>query len=142
MAELWGAHHGIFLPLLTQKARLSSSLYPKAYDSAGVRDLSRKLQQYFKNFLWQGNPNGNGLPQWNAWGETPNQLVLNANNKEAVISTSNKQTSYQEIISSLKADNSISAAAKQKIIRDIFNGRWFSQELDRVYQTPGIWLQK
>jgi para-nitrobenzyl esterase len=142
MAELWGAHHGIFLPLLIEKPRYTSSLYPQAFVSAGVQDLSHKLQQYFKNFLWQGNPNGPGLPQWNAWGIKPNQLIVNADRNKAIITVSNKLTSYPEIIKLLRADNTIDAAAKRKIIGEILNGRWFSQELDQAYQTPGLWLQK
>jgi para-nitrobenzyl esterase len=142
MAEAWGAHHGIFLPLLIEKPRLSSSLFPQAFTNAGVQDLSHKLQQYFKNFLWQGNPNGSGLPQWNAWGAKPNQLIVNANRDKAIITTGNKLTSYQDIIKLLRTDNSVNAASKQKIIQEILNGRWFSQELDQAYQTKGLWLQK
>jgi para-nitrobenzyl esterase len=105
--------------------------------------LGNKLRQYLKNFVWQhGNPNGGNLPQWQPWGSKPNQLVLDADRERAIISTSSQTTSYREIINQIKADNSISAAAKQKIIAEVLNGRWFSQELDQTFKTPGVWLQK
>ncbi|MDR1397256.1 MAG: carboxylesterase family protein [Desulfarculales bacterium] len=142
MARLWGSHHGIFLPLLIEKPRLSSQLYPQAFSSPGVADLSAKLQQYVSNFLWQGDPNDQGLPSWPKWDNKPSELILNAGKDKALISIASPHTSYQEIIKSIQADRSIKEEAKQKIIREILNGRWFSQDLDQAFHTPGLWLQK
>jgi para-nitrobenzyl esterase len=142
MARLWGSHHGIFLPLLLEKPRLSSQIYPQAFNSPGVAQLSNALQQYLSNFLWRGDPNGQDLPKWSRWGSKPSQLILNADRDKVIISTVSPQTSYQEIIKALRADHSIKETAKQKIIREVLNGRWFSRELDQAFQTPGLWLQK
>jgi para-nitrobenzyl esterase len=142
MALLWGAHHGIFLPLITEKPRLAAKSFPQVFASAAAADLGDKLRQYLKNFLWRGDPNGGGLPLWRPWGAKPNQLLLDADRERAIISTSSRTTSFKEIINQIKNDNSISAAAKQKIIAEVLNGRWFSQELDQTFKTPGVWLQK
>ncbi|GHV50742.1 carboxylesterase [Spirochaetia bacterium] len=148
MAELWGAHHGIFLPLITEKPRLSSALFPAPFEKNGAKELAALLQNYLKNFLHSGNPNassGAPLPLWDTSGVSNTsfaQLVLDADAEKVIVSTNRTVTSFPEIIARLKADTMIPAASKQKLISTVLNGRWFSRDLDLEFATPGVWLQK
>jgi len=141
-AALWGAHHGIFLPLLTEKPVLTSSLYPAAFTNAGVKDAGRQLQNYFKNFIWSGNPNGNGLVKWQPWTSIPNQLVIDADSKKANVYNTDKIIDYEEVLVLIEKDNTIDASSKAKIIREVLNGRWFSKGLDKKFKNKDIWVIK
>jgi para-nitrobenzyl esterase len=141
-AKLWGAHHGIFLPLLTQKPILTSALFPKAFQNSGAKDLSDKLQKYLKNFIWNGNPNGEGLTKWESWGKTPNILFADADIKNADFKLSPQTIDYNQVLNDLYKDDSIEAQNKAQIIKQVLNGRWFSKGIDKKFKNGGIWVIK
>ena len=39
----------------------------------------------------------------------------------------------------MDADTTVSAELKQKMIRNVMNGRWFSAALDVRYGNPTLW---
>jgi para-nitrobenzyl esterase len=45
-----------------------------------------------------------------------------------------------DAIKEIEKDTSISPEAKQKIISEVLNGRWFSGELDEYYGNKSLWL--
>ena len=46
---------------------------------------------------------------------------------------------YDEIMDRMDADTTVSAELKQKMIRNVMNGRWFSAALDARYGNPTLW---
>ena len=144
MAKLYGAFHGIWTPFLTGINTGFSRNFPDSFNDPGARDLSEKFVRYVSNFLWTGNPNGQGLPQWKAWTSArkgPTQLILDADLKRAKISMSSERVRYEDIIEEMEKDVSIPKADKDRLIRDVLGGRWFSRKLDLHYGNTGTWVQ-
>lgn len=141
-ANNWGAHHGIFLPLLTEKPVLTSKAFPAVFEEAGPKALSRTLQTYLANFIKTGNPNSKDLPQWKPYGKDGNGISLDADASNVKIKTFQGKVSEQKILDALKDDQSISQDTKDALIRQVLNGRWFSENLDRQFGNPDIWISK
>ncbi len=141
-ANLIGASHGVFIPFLAGVAAGSAAGDGSAYEYAGPQELTEAFQSYIENFLWTGDPNGEGLVTWEAWTgaeEGPSQLILNADKEHAQISMSYERTSYDEILDRMEADESISEEAKSQIISEVLNGRWFSAGLDERFGNANLW---
>lgn len=144
MAKLFGAFHGIWIPFLTQETTGFSGVFAKSFDNNGARDLSDKFTKYVSNFLWNGNPNGKDLVEWKVWTsykKGPTQLLLNADKEKAIITMSEERNSYKDIVKEMKADTSITPEAKDKIIKEVLNGRWFSKKLDESFKNENKWVQ-
>ncbi len=141
-ANLIGASHGVFIPFLAGVAAGSAAGDGSAYEYAGPQELTEAFQSYIENFLWTGDPNGEGLVTWEAWTgaeEGPSQLILNADKEHAQITMSYERTSYDEILDRMEADESISEEAKSQIISEVLNGRWFSAGLDERFGNANLW---
>ena len=113
-----------------------------AYEYEGPKELTEKFQSYISNFLWTGDPNGEGLVKWEAWTdakEGPSQLILNADKEKAMIEMSTDRISYDEILDRMEEDTSISEEAKKQIISEVLNGRWFSAGLDERFGNRNLW---
>lgn len=90
-----------------------------------------------------GNPNSKDLPKWDAWTEAksgPSQLIFDADLNKAIIKMSRERTSYVTVLKEIEADNSISKEAKDKIIKNVLNGRWFSGLFDEHFGNPSLWV--
>lgn len=144
MAELCGAWHGVFLPLLTGEISGISANYKEAFDNDGVKDLSDKFTKYISNFLWTSNPNGNNLVEWKPWTKEkngPTQLLFDADKSKAIIKMSYDHTSYKEIIKEIENDTTVSEEVKEKLVEEVLNGRWFSSELDKYFNNSDLWVK-
>ena len=144
LAKSLGSFHGVFLPFLADELIGISAAFPEAFDNNGVSDLTEKFTKYISNFLWNANPNSEGLVKWEKWAEKdngPTQLLLNANKNEAIIQMSNERTEYKDILEEIDKDNTISKEKKDKIIKEVLNGRWFSKELDEKYGNESLWIE-
>ena len=144
MAKLYGSFHGVWNPLLTGKNGGRAASFPSSFSSPGAKDLSAKFVSYVSNFLWTGNPNGKGLTHWKPWisGKNgPTQLLLDADLERAKISMSSERTRYEEVLREMDADNSIPKADKERLIRNVLSGRWFSRKLDLYYGNLNPWVQ-
>lgn len=142
-AALFGPYHGIWIPFLTGEVTETATHFKTPLNSAGARQLAQVFTQYIRNFLWRGNPNGEGLVHWNAWQSVDkgsSHLLLNADRERAQIAMSDKRMSYESIIAGLQADLSIPAPQKQQLIRQVLNGRWFSKPLDEHFGNEGEWI--
>lgn len=131
-----GAIHGIFLPFLTDQP------YPytkntDVFTKPGPQELSRIFIASIAAFMRTGNPNNALLPeQWQAWTpENHAEIVFDANLEHADVYLNHDTTTYGGIVAELEADNSVDAATKDYIIKNVLNGRWFSAGLDAKYQN-------
>lgn len=138
-ASLSGSVHGIWIPFVTGYATSTTASYPKgSFDNPGALDLTRKVQQYIGNFMWDGNPNGQGLPTWNQWTSTktgPSNLVVNADGEKANIQMTDTRSSYDEVFKEMEADKTVDKKDKEAIIHNVLNGRWWSKPLDQHFGT-------
>lgn len=141
-AALVGASHGVFIPFLSGIAAGSAAGDGSAYEYDGPKELTEMFQSYIANFLWTGDPNGEGLVTWEAWAdaaEGPSQLLLDADKDQAIVEQSTDRASYDEILDRMEADDSIPDEAKAEIISTVLNGRWFSQGLDERFGNANLW---
>lgn len=112
--------------------------YPEAFNNEGAKDLSNKFTKYISNFLWNDNPNGEDLVEWNSWtssSDGPTQLLLDADLNKAIITISHERTSYESILNEIENDHSITDEDKNTIVKEVLNGRWFSSRLDSYFNN-------
>lgn len=143
-AKIYGALHGIWLPFLTDETTGASALLGDSLENAGSKELTIKFTKYISNFLWNSNPNSKDLVDWKPWANAKkgsSQLILNADKEKAIITMSNDRVVYEDILSDMKNDNSISEENKGKMIKEVLNGRWFSKKLDETFKNENIWVQ-
>ena len=112
--------------------------YHEAFNNEGAKDLSNKFTKYISNFLWNDNPNGEDLVEWNSWtssSDGPTQLLLDADLNKAIITMSHERTSYESILNEIENDHSITDEDKNTIVKEVLNGRWFSSRLDSYFNN-------
>lgn len=145
-----GAFHGIFVPMLSTVNNYAAMV---DFSGEGYQEMATLFNRYLKNFLTTGDPNGNlftgirglfsgdsTLPKWQNW--TPDNkvsMVMDASATDAQIGCKDVSTTYEEIMDRMDADTTVSAELKQKMIRNVMNGRWFSAALDARYGNPTLW---
>ena len=135
--DAYGAFHGIFVPMLS-----SVNNYSALYDFSepGYQSMADTFNAHLKNFLATGDPNGEGLAEWDAWTpESPVSLLLDAANGMGFAACMDVSTTYADIMERMDADESVSDEGKQLAIANVMNGRWFSDALDGRYGNPSLW---
>ncbi|HFR3894686.1 TPA: carboxylesterase family protein [Streptococcus suis] len=129
-AQLLGAFHGVFEPLLQQPSNYATFI-GEDFNSEGAKQLSQQFKAYLKGFITSSNPEGEKLPQWEEWTAGGNQVMkFDASLEKAEIEMSEDSQTAEDIVASLRADENLSADKKQVLIDNVLNGRWFSQPLD------------
>lgn len=135
----YGAFHGIFVPMLTTKNNYTD-IFKGAFEKPGYRAMAKEYNQYLANFLASGDPNGEGLATWSKWSPDKKvSMVFDGTESDAVVEEKDVSTTYDDIIKAMEADTSVSAEIKDKLIRNVLNGRWFSSALDKKYQNKDLW---
>ena len=81
MSDLLGAGHGLELDFVFGDVEdgLLSPIISSEENYPGMRTLSDQMMSYWANFAYTGNPGkgrNNDLPEWNAWGSQPEQLMV------------------------------------------------------------------
>ncbi|HFR3765982.1 TPA: carboxylesterase family protein [Streptococcus suis] len=129
-AQLLGAFHGVFEPLLQQPSNYAAFI-GEDFETDGSKQLSQQFKAYLKEFIANGSPNGKDLPQWQKWIAGGNQVMkFDASLEKAEIEMSEDSQTAEDIVANLRADSTLSADKKQVLIDNVLNGRWFSQPLD------------
>ncbi|HEM2548869.1 TPA: carboxylesterase family protein [Streptococcus suis] len=129
-AQLLGAFHGVFEPLLQQPSNYAPFI-GEDFNSEGAKQLSQQFKAYLKGFITSSNPEGEKLPQWEEWTADGNQVMkFDASLEKAEIELGEDSQTAEDIVANLRADSTLSADKKQVLIDNILNGRWFSQPLD------------
>ncbi|MBS4208052.1 carboxylesterase family protein [Bacillus sp. FJAT-50079] len=143
MATIVGATHGMWKPLLVKDGSGLQEQYLDAFNQAGTNELNEAFIAYLSNFLRTGDPNGNELAQWQPWEskEKGRNLLLDANKDEALIGMSDERIVYTDVLEEMDTDQTISEEAKDQIIREVLNGRWFSGQLDEYFGNENLWVE-
>ncbi|HEM4633593.1 TPA: carboxylesterase/lipase family protein [Streptococcus suis] len=129
-AQLLGAFHGVFEPLLQQPSNYTTFI-GEDFNSEGAKQLSQQFKAYLKGFITSSNPEGEKLPQWEEWTADGSQIMkFDASLEKAEIEMGEDSQTAEDIVANLRADSTLSADKKQVLIDNVLNGRWFSQPLD------------
>lgn len=135
----YGAFHGIFVPMLSTKNNYEAN-FPGAFEKAGYVEMADQYNEYLANFLATGDPNGGDLPQWSNWTlENKQSMTFDGTEIEAVVALKDVSSTYEAIIAAMEADTTISEEIKDKVIRNVINGRWFSDTLDQHFGNKNLW---
>ena len=142
-ATIYGSYHCMTTPLMTGIVVNASSGYPELYASQSRKNVSHLLNSYYRNFFYNDDPNGDGLPRWNKWTKQDGttQIIVDATDEKATGVMSEEHTSYEKILDAMDADKSISDDDKALMIRTVLNGRWFSSALDERYGNESLWVK-
>lgn len=143
---VYGAFHGVFVPLMDTGTQNYNWLIGDAYKNEGAKQLSSIYKKYLSNFVRTGNPNGDNLIHWNNWTSDNNKtnnafLYMNADEVKAIVYMGGKNFTYDDVLNEMNNDKSIKSEAKKIIISEVLNGRWFSAKLDQRYKNKSLWIQ-
>lgn len=137
-----GAYHGVATALLEPAAGMRS-VFSESFGSDGGIQLEDMWNNYVKNFLnsQDGDPNGDDLAAWEMYDPAKEQyMVLDATEEAATAQMEDVLIStYSQIFEEMDADTTISESAKQAVIAQVMNGRWFSAEMDAHYGNEDLW---
>ena len=138
-----GAFHGSFLSLVNDGSVVIVDTEGN-YQRPGALELRKKFFAALGAFIRNGTPQaaelGKEWPLWNP-ADMP-ELVFDADAEQALISTRSCSFNYADFYREIDEDTSISAESKAYILNQLFNGRWFSTELDRHYGNKSLWPQE
>ncbi len=143
---LYGAFHGVFLPLMDPYSENYNGLIANAYKTQGAKQLSKIYKKYIHNFIYNGDPNGDDLVYWNNWSTTNNNadkglLYINADKEKAIVYMGRQYLVYSDVLDEMDNDQSVTQEIKKIIISEVLNGRWFSHELDLRYHNKSLWIK-
>lgn len=142
----FGSFHGVFVPLVDRYSqsyiRLGVGFGAQPYDTPAAMELSKALCAYIGSFIRTGNPNGRGTDvKWTPWqAEGVNALYFGTETEKADIRMVDRHISYDEVIEFIENYDGITPEQKDYQLKNILNGRWFSQKLDEHFGTPSLWI--
>ena len=129
-----GSFHGISLSMLSGENALSGVAN---LSSDGFAALSDLFVEKVGSFLHSGSLD------WQPWtAASPKALVLDAGTAADSASALLQEAPADDtpVLDQLEADNSVSSAAKDLVIRQVLNGRIFSAHLDQRFHNPTLWV--
>ncbi|MEH7096903.1 carboxylesterase/lipase family protein [Neobacillus vireti] len=129
--KTFGAPHGSDIDFFTGLDESWINLfYPNKYytvsNEQGRRQLHNTMVSYLKNFLYTGNPNGEGLPQWGTWSNKDNQnriLYFDADQQNANVYMSDEHLVKNEIVNEMRRN--LPKQEYDTIVEQLFAGRFF-----------------
>ena len=134
-----GSYHGISLALLSGESNGLAGI--AGLSGPGFEALSGAFIGAVGAFLRSGDPNTAPLPSWQPWTSAdPAALVLDAGPEADSLSAVVRPApaDYDAVLDRLDADNSVPAPVKDRVIRTVLSGRFFSAALDRRYHTSAL----
>lgn len=135
----YGAFHGIFVPMLSSKNNYTE-IFKGAFEKPGYTAMAKEYNKYLANFLATGNPNGDGMTAWSKWSpDNKVSMVFDGDETKAIIAEKDVSTTYEDIIKAMEADTSVSQEIKDKMVKNVLNGRWFSTAMDEKYNNESLW---
>ena len=135
----YGAFHGIFVPMLSSKNNYTE-IFKGAFEKPGYVAMAKEYNQYLANFLASGDPNGQGMTSWSKWApDNKVSMVFDGDETNSVIAQKDVSTTYEDILKAMEADASVSREIKDKMVKHVLDGRWFSSALDEKYKNESLW---
>src|SRR5699024_4651716 len=134
-----GSYHGISLAMLSGESNGLAGI--AGLSGPGFEALSGAFIGAVGAFLRSGDPNTAPLPSWQPWTSAdPAALVLDAGPEADSLSAVVRPApaDYDAVLDRLDADNSVPAPVKDRVIRTVLSGRFFSAALDRRYHTSAL----
>lgn len=123
-----GSFHGVALPMLSADTPFAALA---DFSGAGYQAMAERFRAYLGHFLTDGDPNGIGLTQWQSWqADDRRTLVLDADADHAFVSCRPIADPEEEILERMAEDDTLPWERKEKVIRNVLGGRWFSAGLD------------
>lgn len=138
-ARLIGGTHGLDICILQEQERQAFKVSEDIFapdNKPGRMDMARLLQGYVGNFLRTGNPNGAGLTRWDAWSTTPGAqalLFMDADKNKARTWMGTNVVVEEEVFRQMRKDSTLTPERREFLVRNILNGRFFSENLDRMW---------
>ena len=130
----FGSFHGVFVPLLDTDNQNYAALVGEAYTSEGAIELSEWFQTYIYQFIKNGDPNSDTLPEWTEWTEENRDILfMNADQSNATAEIGQNNFTYEDVLNAIDEDTTISQEEKEALLTQVLNGRWFSGRLDEKY---------
>lgn len=130
----FGSFHGVFVSLLDTDNQNYAGLVGDAYTSEGAVELSEWFQSYIYQFIKNGDPNGDTLPEWTEWTEENRDILfMNADQSNATAEIGQNNFTYEDVLNDIEEDTTISEEEKEALLSKVLNGRWFSGKLDEKY---------
>ncbi|MBS4461036.1 carboxylesterase/lipase family protein [Aerococcaceae bacterium zg-B36] len=131
---LLGSFHGVFEPLLQTPSNYADFIADE-FETDGAKELSKIFKEYLKAFVANGNPNADGLPEWQQWTAAESQVLqLDADKDKSLVEMIADKEMPADIIEQMLADTSIDEETKEMLHKSVLNGRWFSQPIDAMYE--------
>ncbi len=132
-----GSFHGIFVPMLTDQHTYGGF---GDFTAEGYQAMAEIFNDYLVNFLMNGDPNGEGLDEWSAWTpEAPLAMVFDADETTPAIELKDVNSTYEDIIAAMEADETLPEDVKMGVISNVINGRWFSAAQDEYFGLESLW---
>ena len=129
-----GSFHGVFVPLLDTDNQNYAALVGEAYTSEGAIELSEWFQTYIYQFIKNGDPNSDTLPEWTEWTEENRDILfMNADQSNATAEIGQNNFTYEDVLNAIDEDTTISQEEKEALLTKVLNGRWFSGRLNEEY---------
>lgn len=138
----FGSFHGVFVPLLDFDNTNSSEFIGDSYASVGATEMKTIFQDYLYEFIQNGDPNKEGLPEWTDWTTNqPKNLFLDADKNKFSAEMKEKNLTYAKVLENMEQDTTLSNEQKENLIKNVLNGRWFSYRLDEKYDNLSNFYQ-
>jgi len=133
-----GGTHGLDLYLVMGIERDAYALSENVWaerNRAGREELISIYRKYIAQFIRTGDPNCDSLPHWEAWQGDGCLMMFDADCEKAKVYMSTDVVKEDAVFAELKEDTSLSPERKDYILKNVLNGRFFSNNLDKFVET-------
>ena len=123
LSKILGAAHSVEIPFVLNRFKLLGEADPVMFKDKTLATrnvLSRSMGTYWANFARTGQPNGNGLPAWPAYGHQASVMYLDSTNDGGIRAEAGEDN-FAKIITELKADPRVDQAEKCEIAQSIID---------------------
>lgn len=128
-----GGTHGLDIYMMMGKERADYGLTENVWskkNKSGREAMQHIYWSYLSSFMRNSNPNTEGLPIWEPWSGNGCIMKIDANCDRAIVMMSSEVVKESKVFEELEKDRSIPEDRKKYILKNVLNGRFFSNHLD------------